>query len=405
MAVVSIAGVRHEDVEGAVRKAVSLTNSFETVAWEGARVLLKPNVALPARVGTGIVTDARVVEAVTKLVLERDPKKVVIGEGSSVGYDLPVRLDSVHCMETAGIVEVARKLGVELIDLNRDERLKVRVPDAFVMERFAIARTALEADVIISLPVIKTHIRTGITCGLKNMKGVLPGDEKKRTHKTGLDRAIVDLNRVVKPTFTIVDGITGVQGAWGSQSDEVDRVPLNLIIAGSDVVAVDAVCATVAGFDVREILHIQGAAEANLGVCDLSLIEVRGERIDSVKYPFTPFLEGAKHLFGGANIVEKDACTGCVGESLSTFIYLNRAGFHDKLTELTIIMGTPERIPPLGRKPVVIGRCAKEYRHLGLFVPGCPPHGMKINDAVCQALGVDKKTVQRAIFELHNSRA
>lgn len=405
MAVVSIVGVRHEDVEGAVREAISLTNSFEAVAWEGAEVLLKPNVALPARTGTGIVTDARVVEGVTKFVLERNPKRVVIGEGSSVGYDFPIRLDSIHCMEVAGIVDVARKLGVEVVDLNQDERIEVRAPDAFVMDRFAIAKTAAEADVIISLPVIKTHIRTGITCGLKNMKGVLPGDEKKRTHKLGLDRGIVDLNRVVKPTFTVVDGIIGVQGAWGSQSDEVDRVPLDLIIAGSDVVAVDTVSATIAGFDVGEILHIQGAAEANLGVCDLGLIEVRGERMDRVQHPFIPFLEEARHLYGGAKIIEKDTCTGCMGESVSTFIYLNKAGFHYKLKELTIIMGTPERIPPLGRKPVVIGRCAKEYRHLGLFVPGCPPHGMKINDAVCQALGVDKRTVQRAIFELHNSSA
>jgi uncharacterized protein (DUF362 family) len=407
MAVVSIVRVHHENVEDAVRKAVSLTDGFETVAWEGAKVLVKPNVALPAKTGTGIVTDARIVEAVTKLVVERNPKRVVIGEGSSVGYDLPIRLDSIHCMEAAGVGEVARKLGVELVDLNRDERVNVRTPDAFVMERFAIARTALEADVIISLPVIKTHIRTGITCGLKNMKGVLPGDEKKRTHKLGLDRGIVDLNRVAKPTFTVVDGITGVQGAWGSQSDEVSRVPLDLIIAGGDVVAVDAVCATIAGFDVGGILHIQGAAEAHLGVCDVGLIEVRGEGIDSVKRPFIPFLEGARHLYGGANIIEKDTCTGCVGESVSTFIYLNKAGFHDKLKDLTIIMGTPGEIPPLQGKPepVVIGRCAKEHRHLGVFVPGCPPHGMKINDVVCQALEVNKKTVQRAILELHNSSA
>ncbi len=405
MAVVSIVRLQNEDVEGAVGKAVSLTDGFERVAWRGAKVLVKPNVALPAKAGTGIVTDARVVEAVTKLVLERNPKKVVIGEGSSVGYDFPMRLDSIHCMEVAGVVEVAKKLGVEIVDLNRDELVKVRVADAFVMERFAIAKTAWEADVIISLPVIKTHIRTGITCGLKNMKGVLPGDEKKRTHKLGLDRGIVDLNRVTKPIFTVVDGIIGVQGAWGSQSEEVNRVPLGLIIAGSDVVAVDAVSATIAGFDVGEILHIQGAAEANLGVCDMGLIEVRGERIGSVRHPFIPFLEGAKHLYGGAKIIEKDTCTGCVGESVSTFIYLNKAGFHDKLKELTIIMGTPDEIPPLGGKPVIIGRCAKEYRHLGVFVPGCPPHGMKINDAVCQALGVDKKTVQCAILELHKSSA
>jgi uncharacterized protein (DUF362 family) len=405
MPVVSIVRLQNGDVEGAVREAVSLTDGFETVAWEGAKVLVKPNVALPAETGTGIVTDARVVEAVTKLVLERNPKRVVIGEGSSVGYDFPTRLDSIRCMEIAGIVEVARTLGIEVVDLNRDEHVEVRARDAFVMERFAIARTAAEADVIVSLPVIKTHVRTGITCGLKNMKGILPGDEKKRTHRLGLDRGIVDLNRVAKLTFTVVDGTIGVQGAWGSDSDAVDRVPLDLVFAGSDVVAVDAVCAAVAGFDVGEILHIQGAAEANLGVCDMRLIEVRGERIDSVKHPFIPFLTAARDMFGGASIIEKNTCTGCMGESVSAFIYLNKAGFYDKLRGLTMIMGTPEEIPPLKEKPVVIGRCAKEYRHLGVFVPGCPPHGMKINDAVCQALGVDKKTVQRAIFELHNSSA
>jgi hypothetical protein len=94
-----------------------------------------------------------------------------------------------------------------------------------------------------------------------------------------------------------------------------------------------------------------------------------------------------------------------MGESLSTFIYLNKAGFHDTLKELTIIMGTPERVLPLKGRPVVIGSCAEEYRRMGIFVRGCPPHGMEINDAVCQALGVDRKTVQRAIFELHNSSA
>ena len=402
MAVVSIVRLQNEDVESAVGKAVSLTDGFERLAWKDAKVLVKPNVALPVKRGTGIVTDARVVEAVTKLVLERNPRRVVIGEGSSVGYDFPIRLDSIHCMEVAGVVDIARKLGVEVVDLNRDEHVKVRAPDAFVMERFAIAKAAWEADVIISLPVIKTHIRTGITCGLKNMKGVLPGNEKKRTHKLGLDRGIVDLNRVARPTFTIVDGIIGVQGAWNSHSDGVDRVPLDLVFAGSDVVAVDAVCATVAGFDVREILHIQLAAEANLGICDMRLIEVRGERIDFVKHPFIPFVQAARHLYGGAKIIERDTCTGCMGESVSTFIYLNKAGFHDKLRDLTIIMGTPEEIPPLKEKPVVIGRCAEKYRHLGVFVPGCPPHGIKINDAVCQALKIDQNIVHRAIGELHS---
>lgn len=402
MAVVSIAKMENEDVEGTVRKAVSLTDGFEGMVWEGAKVLIKPNTVVPAKTGTGIVTDARVVEAVTKLALEKNPKKVIIGEGSSVGYDFPDRFDSMHCMKVAGITEVAGKLGVEVIDLNRDERVEVRASDAFVMDTFSIARTASEADIIISVPVLKTHIRTGITCGLKNMKGILPGNEKKRTHKLGLDRGIVDLNRIAKPAFTVVDGITGVQGAWSSQSNEIDRVPLGLIFSGNDVVAVDAVCATVTGFEARDILHVQLAAEADLGVCDMDLIEVRGEKIDSVRHPFIPFLQAARDLYGAVRIIEKDTCTGCMGESVSTFLYLNKAGFHDRLQDLTIIMGTPEEIPPLKGIPVVIGRCAKEHRHLGVFVSGCPPHGIKITDAVCHALKIDQNIVHRAIDELHN---
>jgi hypothetical protein len=267
------------------------------------------------------------------------------------------------------------------------------------MDTFAVAKTAWEADVIISIPVMKTHPRTGITCGLKNMKGVLPGEEKKRTHRCGLDRAIVDLNRVARPRITIVDGIVGAQG---TNTDEADRVPLDLIIAGNDVVAVDAACASVAGFDVKEILHVQLAAEARLGTADLNLIEVRGEQIEAVRHPFIPYLQAAQHLYGGADIIEKDACTGCMGELLSTFVYLKRAGFSERLANLTFIMGNPDKVPSLSEAPVVVGRCAQEYRHLGVFVPGCPPHGTKITDGVCEALRIDQETVHHSIVELHS---
>ena len=178
----------------------------------GATVLLKPNVVHPSPSGSGSITDARVTEAVARLVLERNPGRVIIGEGSSVGYDFPGRRDTMTCLEASGTADVARRLGLELVDLNRDEHVQVHAPEAYVMPEFGVARTAWEADVIVDLPVVKTHVRTGITCGLKNMKGVLPGEEKKRTHRMGLDRAIVDLNRVMRPHYTVVDAIVGVQG-------------------------------------------------------------------------------------------------------------------------------------------------------------------------------------------------
>ena len=99
MSVVSIVRLQKGDVAAAVRKAVSMSDGFESVAWEGAEVLIKPNTVLPAKTGTGIVTDASVVAAVTKLVLERKPKKIIVGEGSSVGYDFRENWNSMHCME------------------------------------------------------------------------------------------------------------------------------------------------------------------------------------------------------------------------------------------------------------------------------------------------------------------
>jgi uncharacterized protein (DUF362 family) len=399
MSVVSIVKVQGDRVEHAVRQAIEMAGGLEAAIPSGSSVLIKPNVVSPSPSGSGRITDARVTEAVTKVVLDRAPRRVIIGEGSSVGYDFPGRKDSMHCLEVSGTADVARRLGVALVDLNRDERVEVRAENAFVMESFAVARAAWEADVIVDLPVIKTHVRTGITCGLKNMKGVLPGDEKKRTHQLGLDRGIVDLNRVVKPHFTLVDAIVGMEGTW--QYPE-DAVRLGCIVTGADVVAVDAVCTTIAGFDVEQILHVQLAAQEGLGVADLERIEVRGGAIANVARRFVPYQEAARERFGAAQIVERNACTGCMGEMVSTFIYLNKAGFGDRLADLTLIMGMPDELPEMRKTPVVVGKCARAFRHRGIYVPGCPPHGIAITDGACEALGIDSKIVHTAIEALHD---
>jgi hypothetical protein len=214
-----------------------------------------------------------------------------------------------------------------------------------------------------------------------------------------MERGIVDLNRIAKPHFTIVDGITGLQG---THTEETDKVPLNLIIAGDDVVAVDAVCAAIVGFDAKDILHVQLSAEAGIGISDLDHIKIHGETIEAVMHRFVPYLEAAQHLFGGATIIEKNTCTGCMGEMVSTFIYLKKAGFENRLPDLTLLFGTPEELGPLKVTPVVVGKCAKEFKNRGIFVPGCPPHGKKITEGACEALGIDKDVVRCTINDLHD---
>jgi uncharacterized protein (DUF362 family) len=398
MSAVSIQKVEGDRIQTAVRIALEQVDGLGLIT-PGDTVLLKPNLVKPAPSGCGRITDARVTEAVARLVLDCSPGRVVIGEGSSVGYDIAGMVDTYTAMEESGSADVARALGLEMVDLNHDEQVTVQAPDAYVMPEFGVARTAYEADVIVNLPVIKTHGRTGITCALKNMKGVLRGAEKKRTHRTGLDRAIVDLNRVMKPHLVVVDALVGLAG---THTRPEDRVPLNCVVAGRDAVAVDVVCAAMLGFDVDEIHHLRLAGEAGLGVAELEQIEVRGTPISAVARRVQRYVEAAKERFGAATIVEKDMCTGCMGEMESTFLYLNRAGYSHRLQDLTLILGMPDELPPLEGTPVVIGKCARAYRDVGVYVPGCPPHGLQITDGVCEALGLDEEHVHAIIEQLHD---
>lgn len=395
---VAIVKAGQENVYKAVREAAELAGGFDRLIRPDATVLIKPNVMRPLPPGSGIITDVRVTEAVTGLVRECGPRRVIIGEGASVGYDFPDIMDTHEAFALSGTAEVARKLDVELVDLNRDATKLVEVADADVMQRFRIARAALEADVIVNVPVLKTHVRTAITCSLKNMKGVLPGSEKRRTHMCGLDRAIVDLNRVVKPHFTIVDALTCMEGVWAGPED---KVRLDVIVAGADPVAVDATCARLMGLDPTSVKHIYRAGEVGLGVSDCARIELRGVPVQAVCREFRLFAETFREQFGGVTLIEKDACTGCMGEVQSTFIYLKAAAFDSALSRLAVVMGSVDEVPLLRHRPLVVGNCASRHRELGEFVPGCPPHGREITWKACELLEVDKGVVELAIRKLH----
>jgi uncharacterized protein (DUF362 family) len=401
MPIVSIVRVENNDVLDAVRHAGELVNGFDIIK-PGMTVLVKPNLVKPVESGTGTTTDARVTDAVVQLVLERKPARVILGEGSSIGYDIVGKVDSLTCFEATGTADVARKYGLEMVDLNRDEVVQVAAKDAFVMPTFGVAKTAYEADIIVDLPVIKTHGRTGITCAMKNMKGVLPGVEKKRTHRMGLDRAIVDLNRVMKPHLVVVDALMGLSG---THTEPEDRIPFERVLCGLDAVAVDAVATAMMGFEIEEIHHVRLAGEAGVGEADIGKIEIRGDSLENAARRVVRYADAAKKHFGDVTIIEEATCTGCWGEMESAFLYLNRAGYNYRLKDLTMILGMPDELPPLENTPLVVGKCPLKYRNLGVYLPGCPPHGLKIADGMCEVLGIDKKEIHQVIEQLHSVKS
>jgi uncharacterized protein (DUF362 family) len=386
-----------EDVELAIRKAISLAGRLEEIVTRGSSVLVKPNVSSCERSGTGKVTDARVTEAVTKIVLEKRPKSVVIGEGSAVGYDFPDLQDTLKALEESGTKEVAEKLGVPLVDLNADRHREVEVPNPLIMKSVKIAETVLDSDVIVSVPVMKSHIRTGVTLSLKNMKGAMPGAEKKKTHRLGLELAIADLNSVVRPHFSVVDGLVGMEGLWEYPDD---CIPMGLVGAGRDPVAVDSIFAQVMGARPMDIMHLVYCQRKGLGVYDPGAIETVGLSVQEVQRQFRPAFEVLQNRYPALTIQAEKACTGCTGELISTLIYVREAMQVERLKDLTIIMGeVPD--PLVGEKVVAIGKCVQELKGRLPFVPGCPPAVDEMTRRICEVCEIDVQTVFQKRDELH----
>ena len=243
----------------------------ELVLSVGKPILVKPNYVDASHPSTGITTDSRVIEGVVRFMKERGVKDVRIGEGSGFA-------DTFEAFRVAGVDKIAEKWNVRLIDLNKDEVVEVSPPNPLALKRVKIAKTALEST-LISVPKLKLHRITGVTLSLKNMMGTVSRKGSMHSH---LSKNIADLASIVEPSIAVIDGIIAGEGHETSENP----VEMNLVIAGTDPVAVDAAGSAVMGVSPKDIKHLRLAEEKGLGTCDLSKIEVLGHPIESVRRKF-----------------------------------------------------------------------------------------------------------------------
>jgi uncharacterized protein (DUF362 family) len=159
-----------------------------------------------------------------------------------------------------GFTPILEKYNVEWCNLSKTELVTRQVKGRFLKE-IPVPRV-IEDSFFITLPKLKTHVLTGITCCLKNQFGCLPKVRKITYHKH-LDDVIVDTNLVMKPDFCVVDGIIAMGGNLGPGVGV--PIPLKSIICGSDPVAVDSFCARLAGFNPSRLGHIRKAAKSGIG--------------------------------------------------------------------------------------------------------------------------------------------
>jgi uncharacterized protein (DUF362 family)/NAD-dependent dihydropyrimidine dehydrogenase PreA subunit len=258
-----------------VAKAIGLLGGMEKFVRAGESVLVKPNICAARTSETGAVTDPELVAEVCRLAAEAGGE-VRVGES-------PIHpFRSRRVFEKAGYGDFEERYGFPIIDLDSAEPVQIRIPRAKAVPREVIARPVLECDCLINVPVIKTHLQTIASLGLKNVKGVVPTKDKLIIHMKGLDEGIVDLNTVVSSRLTIADGIVGMEGELGPTNGSPVR--LGVIVAGDNVVEVDSVCARLMGLDPRRIPHLRLAAERGLG--SLDGFQVLGEDIKALKRDF-----------------------------------------------------------------------------------------------------------------------
>lgn len=262
------------------KQALGLLNA-EVVFSPEDRVLIKPNCVLPKPPSTGVTTDAHLVEGIIDFARACGVVDITIGEGGNPGTD--------KAFDITGLREVATRHNVPLVNLNKDEGVEVKIPRGKTLRSVVVARRVLESTCIVNVPKLKIHHMAQVTLSIKNLMGAIVGDRGAIMH-TNIDAKLVDLASVIRPKLNVIDGLVG------AERDEThgNPIPMDIIIAGRDMVAVDAVGSAVMGIDPQTVRHVRLAAERGLGVGDLTAIEVRGEAIRTVRKPFSQDLSAEK---------------------------------------------------------------------------------------------------------------
>jgi len=261
-------------LDRALDVSLDLIGGLESFVSAGQTVLLKPNL-LEARDGeSGATTDKRVVGLLAEKVLALGGKAVV---GDSPG--LRYRGAGETVLRETGTRAYCESRGAEVVSFDNTEIVETRIPDAAILKHVYLAAAALEADVLVTVPKLKTHSLTVMTGAVKNLYGVLPGGQKTLGHVLGETKEtfadlLLDLYALLKPKLAVMDAVTGMTRSWRTGTD---RIEPGLLLASADSVALDAAACMLAGISPFDVPMLRRAHERGLGVADPAEIEIVGD--------------------------------------------------------------------------------------------------------------------------------
>jgi uncharacterized protein (DUF362 family) len=267
------AGSYDDDLETTVRDGLRTLGLGPS--WvAGKSVLLKPNLVEPSRAAPQVNTHPALVRAVALVFRRWRAREVFVAEGQGHCRD------SELVLEQSGLGPVLDAEKIEFVDLNHDE--VDLVPNRLRLTKLTelgLPATLRRADLIVSLPKMKTHHWAGVTLAMKNFFGVMPGIyygwPKNVLHHAGIPGSILDINATVRPHLAIVDGIIGMEG-----DGPIMGTPRHsgVLVMGTNLPAVDATAARLMGINPWRVEYLAGAS-GRLGPISERHITQRGEPI------------------------------------------------------------------------------------------------------------------------------
>jgi len=363
---VALTGVNDSVYAAVVKATGDLGTQFIN---PGDAVLIKPNLVNPNPPESGQITSPRLIEAAVKYCQANGAGRVIIGEGPGT-YNR--KADLKDCFTTTGVSELAERLGVEWVLFDEHDFRTFRNVSDCTPDSFRVTQYAFECDKIINLPVLKTHYLTKVTLAMKNLKGCLKWEDKPRFHQPDLSRAVVELNKLVRPTLNIIDALNWQPGG-------------GLLIAGSDIVAVDTVGTALMGINPQEVRTITVGAAAGLGECNIARIDIIGEELKRLKYKVKLPQELIKQYFPLLEIIGAErSCSGCLIPVVSVLMQLGEQGKRIK-QPATVYLGKNNPAPQ--GNFVLVGDCAHQDG-IGseCQVTGCAPDRQTVYEKLQQMM-------------------
>ena len=259
--------------------------------------------------------------------------------------------------------------------MDRHHFTEIALPDGRAIHRIRVCEDVFDFDLLVSIPVMKMHMHTGVTLAVKNMKGCLWRRSKVELHMLPpiegdtakpIDVAIADMSSLLRPHLAIVDGTVGMEGLGPGAGR---AKPLGVVLAGTDAYAADAVACRLMGVDARQVPHLRFGADRGYGVIALSQIDVAPEDWLRWAAPFAAPPENLTIEFPSVTVLGRNSCSAA---SRPCCCFSRTTGRSSSTTSPPTVRSiSPARAMRICRKgPSAWATARSTSGHV--FVPGCP---------------------------------